>query len=121
MNNEGKRSAPTIAQRQPKNGCGLIRNRIQELRLVMASELIPNPKNWRQHSQLQQNVLRGLFAVHLDFGHLGVVLKCAGLAHPIEVIHFALQERLGDVVDLFRLLKGALQHANAMPANKAHD
>ena len=62
MNNEGKRSAPTIAQRQPKNGCGLIRNRIQELRLVMASELIPNPKNWRQHSQLQQNVLRGLFA-----------------------------------------------------------
>src|SRR5437899_7670617 len=62
MNHERKRSAPTIAQRQIKNGGGLIRNRIQELRLVMASELIPNPKNWREHSQFQQNVLRGLFA-----------------------------------------------------------
>ena len=62
MNNERKRSAATMAQRQIRNGGGLIRNRIQELRLVMASELIPNPKNWRRHSQFQQNVLRGLFA-----------------------------------------------------------
>ncbi|MGD0292031.1 MAG: DNA methyltransferase [Candidatus Binataceae bacterium] len=27
----------------------------------MASELIPNEKNWRRHSEFQQNVLRGLF------------------------------------------------------------
>ena len=61
MNNQGKQSASTVAQGQLRNGRGLIRNRIQELRLVMASELIPNEKNWRRHSEFQQNVLRGLF------------------------------------------------------------
>jgi DNA modification methylase len=61
VNNEVKRPTAAIAQRQLKKGCGLIRNRIQELRFVQANELIPNPKNWRQHSQFQQDVLRGLF------------------------------------------------------------
>jgi DNA modification methylase len=60
MNNEGKQSTSTVASGQLRNGGGLIRNRIKELRLVQASELIPNEKNWRRHSEFQQNVLRGL-------------------------------------------------------------
>ena len=39
-----------------------VRNRIKELRFVNASELIPNPKNWRTHPEAQQNVLRGLLS-----------------------------------------------------------
>jgi DNA modification methylase len=39
-----------------------IRDRIKELRRVRASELLPNPKNWRSHPQAQQDALRGLLA-----------------------------------------------------------
>ena len=39
-----------------------IRDRIKELKRVKASELLPNPKNWRTHSQNQQNVLKGVLA-----------------------------------------------------------
>lgn len=39
-----------------------IRDRIRELRRVRASELRPNPKNWRTHSQSQQDALRGVLA-----------------------------------------------------------
>lgn len=39
-----------------------IRNRIKELRHVPASDLRPNPKNWRTHPVEQQNVLRGVLA-----------------------------------------------------------
>ena len=39
-----------------------IRNRIKELRLVSASELRPNPKNWRTHPKAQQDALRGVLA-----------------------------------------------------------
>ena len=34
-----------------------IRNRIKELRTVRASELIPNPKNWRRHPITQRSAL----------------------------------------------------------------
>lgn len=37
-----------------------IRDRIKELRRVKASELIPNPKNWRKHPAKQVAVLRGV-------------------------------------------------------------
>ena len=37
-----------------------IRDRIKELRRVPASELLPNPKNWRTHPVAQQDALRGL-------------------------------------------------------------
>ena len=40
----------------------LIRDRIKELRRVRASELIPNPKNWRTHPVAQQDALRGVLA-----------------------------------------------------------
>jgi len=40
----------------------LIRDRIKELRRVKASEIKPNPRNWRLHSTEQQDVLRGVLA-----------------------------------------------------------
>lgn len=39
-----------------------IRDRIRELRRVRASELRPNPRNWRTHPPAQQDALRGLIA-----------------------------------------------------------
>jgi DNA modification methylase len=39
-----------------------IRNRVKELRLVKASELLPNPGNWRRHSKEQQAALKGLLS-----------------------------------------------------------
>jgi DNA modification methylase len=39
-----------------------IRDRIRELRRVRASELVPNPKNWRRHPKEQVAALRGLLA-----------------------------------------------------------
>jgi DNA modification methylase len=70
MSKEEKRKAPST-QRQLERGSGLIRNRIKELRFVKASELIPHPKNWRRHSDFQQNVLRGLLK---EIGYADVLL-----------------------------------------------
>ena len=39
-----------------------IRDRIKELRRVKASELLPNPKNWRTHPKAQQDALKGILA-----------------------------------------------------------
>ncbi len=39
-----------------------LKDRIIELRRVPASELIPNPKNWRKHPEAQQNAMRGILA-----------------------------------------------------------
>ena len=39
-----------------------IRDRIKELRRVPASELLPNPKNWRTHPVAQQDALKGVLA-----------------------------------------------------------
>jgi hypothetical protein len=36
-----------------------IKNRIKELRQVKASELLPNPRNWRKHPTGQADALRG--------------------------------------------------------------
>lgn len=48
-----------------------LRDRIKELRRVPASELIPNPKNWRTHPKEQQDALRGVLA---EVGIAGAVL-----------------------------------------------
>ena len=48
-----------------------IRDRIKELRRVKASELIPNPKNWRTHPIAQQDALKGVLA---EVGFAGAVL-----------------------------------------------
>jgi len=39
-----------------------VRDRIKELRRVPASELLPNPKNWRTHPIAQQDALKGVLA-----------------------------------------------------------
>jgi len=39
-----------------------IKDRIKELRRVKASELLPNPKNWRRHPASQGNALRGVLS-----------------------------------------------------------
>jgi hypothetical protein len=39
-----------------------IKDRIKEFRRVTASELKPNPKNWRTHPEHQKNVLKGVLA-----------------------------------------------------------
>lgn len=48
-----------------------IRDRIKELRRVPASELLPNPKNWRTHPDAQKDALRGILA---EVGIAGAVL-----------------------------------------------
>lgn len=49
----------------------MIRDRIKELRRVKASELRPNPKNWRTHPAAQQDALR---AVLNEVGYADAVL-----------------------------------------------
>lgn len=39
-----------------------LKDRIKELRRVPASELVPNPKNWRTHGDDQRDALRGVLA-----------------------------------------------------------
>lgn len=39
-----------------------IRDRIKELRRVAATQLRPNPRNWRTHPDAQRDALRGLLA-----------------------------------------------------------
>jgi len=39
-----------------------IRDRIKEFRRVKASDLAPNPKNWRTHPKEQQDALKGVLA-----------------------------------------------------------
>ena len=48
-----------------------IRDRIKELRRVKASELAPNPRNWRTHPKEQLDALRGLLS---EVGFAGVEL-----------------------------------------------
>ena len=51
-----------------------IRDRIKELRRVVASELVPNPKNWRSHPPAQQDALKGLLA---ELGYCDAVLAAS--------------------------------------------
>ncbi len=48
-----------------------IRDRIKELRRVKASELSPNPRNWRTHPEGQQDALRGILA---EIGYADAIL-----------------------------------------------
>ena len=61
----------------------MIRDRIKELRRVKASELVPSPRNWREHPQTQVDALSGvleeigyadaLLARELPDGHLELI------------------------------------------------
>jgi len=46
----------------PRGADMKIKNRIKELRFVKASELAPNPKNWRTHPKEQADALRGVLS-----------------------------------------------------------
>ena len=48
-----------------------IRDRIRELRRVLAGELRPNPRNWRVHPAAQQDALRGVLA---EIGYASALL-----------------------------------------------
>jgi len=48
-----------------------IRDRIKELRRMRATDLRPNPRNWRLHPPAQQDALRGLLA---EVGYAGALL-----------------------------------------------
>lgn len=48
-----------------------IRDRIKELRRVPASQLRPNPKNWRTHPSSQRDVLQGVLA---EVGYAGALV-----------------------------------------------
>jgi hypothetical protein len=48
-----------------------IRDRVKELRRVRASELAPNPRNWRTHPDAQRDALRGVLA---EIGYAGALL-----------------------------------------------
>lgn len=48
-----------------------IRDRIIDFRRVKASELRPNPRNWRSHPESQQNALRGILA---EVGYVDALL-----------------------------------------------
>jgi len=54
----------------------MIRDRVRELRRVRASELLPNPRNWRKHPSAQQSALR---AVLDEIGFAGAVI-----ARPLD-------------------------------------
>jgi hypothetical protein len=72
-----------------------IRNRVKALRTVKASELAPNPKNWRTHPKAQQDALRGilaevgyadaLLARELPDGSLMLVVLRVGTTQWIEI------------------------------------
>ena len=57
-----------MAKRKPKavepktRASHPIRDRIRELRRVPASELVPNPRNWRAHPDQQVQALNGILA-----------------------------------------------------------
>lgn len=48
-----------------------IRDRIKEFRRIKASEILPNPRNWRTHPKAQKEALQGLLA---EIGFAGAVL-----------------------------------------------
>ena len=48
-----------------------VRDRIKELRRVRAGDLVPNPKNWRTHPDVQRDALRGVLA---DVGYADALL-----------------------------------------------
>ena len=48
-----------------------IRDRIKEFRRVKASDLLPNPKNWRTHPKAQQDALRSVLA---EIGYADAVI-----------------------------------------------
>lgn len=60
-----------------------IRDRVKELRRVRASELAPNPRNWRTHPPAQCDALRGVLA---EVGYAGALLARERVDGTLELI-----------------------------------
>lgn len=72
-----------------------LRDRIMDFRRVPASELLPNPKNWRTHPEAQRNALRGVLA---EIGIANAVL-CRETPDGLQIIDgHCRAEIVGDVV-----------------------
>ena len=54
-----------MAKRKPK-----VRERIVDIRPVRAGDLIPNPRNWRQHPAVQRNAMAAILA---EVGNIDVL------------------------------------------------
>jgi len=71
-------------------------DRVKELRRVPASELKPNPRNWRTHPTMQQDALRGVLA---EVGFADAVLARELPDGSLELIDGHLRaETAGDAV-----------------------
>lgn len=72
-----------------------LRDRIMDFRRVPASELLPNPRNWRTHPEAQRNALRGVLA---EIGIANAVL-CRETPDGLQIIDgHCRAEIVGDVV-----------------------
>lgn len=60
-----------------------IRDRIKELRRVKASDLKPNPKNWRGHGDTQRNALSGVLE---EIGYAGAIVAYEGEGGGLTII-----------------------------------
>lgn len=60
-----------------------VRDRVKELRRVRASELRPNPKNWRLHPTAQHDALRGILA---EVGYVDALLAREAEDGSLELI-----------------------------------
>lgn len=67
-----------------------IRDRIKSLRRVKASDLLPNPKNWRRHPAEQQDAMRALLA---EVGFAGAALA-RETKHGLQLIDGHLRAEL---------------------------
>lgn len=67
-----------------------IRDRIKSLRRVKASDLLPNPKNWRRHPSEQQDAMRALLA---EVGFAGAALA-RETKHGLQLIDGHLRAEL---------------------------
>ena len=61
----------TIEDSAQTEALSFVRNRVRELRLVRAGDLVPNPKNWRRHPRAQHAALRSLI---VELGYVDALL-----------------------------------------------
>ena len=85
-----------------------IRDRIRELRRVPASELRPNPRNWRLHPESQRAALRSLLA---EVGYAGALLARELEDGSLELIdgHLRAETTPGEVVPVLVLDVNAVE------------
>ena len=77
-------------------GKGIFRDRVKELRWVKASELKPNPKNWRIHPKEQKSALEGILK---EVGCADVIIARELSDGTLEIIDGHLRaETMGEMI-----------------------